>query len=266
MLTILNQEDKKRILFLIDNLKLGGAQKVVLALSKGLDPDKYETFTICLGERGAFYDKFVESKQNVTSLDIVHFWHLIRLFRIVGFIRRNKIDVVHSFLFYSNFFGRIIGKLCGVKLVICSERATGVWKNRMFRLLESVTKGFVDIFTAVSGNTKKYMVENEGIDSSRIFTIYNGVEVEELPDGWDPDSLRKSLGIKAGSVVVGSVGRLANQKGFEYLIRAFKKMSEKFDNACLIIVGSGSLEERLKEEAVTQRFVKKLFLRVIEMI
>lgn len=239
---------KINILYLIDNLKLGGAQKIVLTLSEGLDPNKYRIYTISMGERGPFYEKFKERGQYIESLDITSFWKLYRLFKILAFAKKNEVTLIHSFLFYSNFFGRIIGKAGRVPLIICSERATGVWKNRLFRLVEALVKGFADYYTAVSEATKRFMVEKEGIPCEKVVTLYNGVDIRETAT--DVSRLKLDLGIPPGSKVIGTVGRLADQKGYEYLIKAFKLVNERHKEAVLVIVGGGPLEKSLKDEAV----------------
>ena len=49
--------------------------------------------------------------------------------------------------------------------------------------------------------------------------------------------------------MIGSVGRLTKQKGFEYLLSAFKRVNEEFSHSKLVIVGAGKLEYKLKQQA-----------------
>ena len=84
---MIEKSNKINILYLIDNLKIGGAQKVVFTLSSSLSLEKYNVYTICLGESGPFYNKFIEKGLNIEVLGIKKLTHLVRLRSVVRLIR-----------------------------------------------------------------------------------------------------------------------------------------------------------------------------------
>lgn len=248
---MIEKSNKINVLYLIDNLKIGGAQKVVFTLSGSLSLEKYNVYTICLGESGPFYNKFIEKGLNIEVLGIKKLTHLVRLRSVVRVIREKNIIIMHSFLFHSNFIGRIIGRLSNTPLVICAERAPGIWKPFLFKVAEKMVKGMAHVYTSVSESTKNFMVDKEGIDPDKVFTIYNGIDIKKsIPGCADAKILKKELGIDSHAIIIGSVGRLADERGYKYLIRAFKEISEKYADAVLLLVGDGPLKDELMNEAM----------------
>ena len=57
------------------------------------------------------------------------------------------------------------------------------------------------------------------------------------------------------------IGRLEKQKAFQYAIEAFAKVSNKFPELRLKIVGTGSLENKLKKFVLIMRYQTRLILK-----
>lgn len=89
-------------------------------------------------------------------------------------------------------------------------------------------------FITVSESSKKEM-EKIGIGEAGIEVVYNGVDLREF-----------NLGDKSLRPMVLYLGRLRAYKSVDVLIRAFKKVTQKYDNAILVIAGSGDAEKYLR--------------------
>jgi len=96
------------------------------------------------------------------------------------------------------------------------------------------------------------MIEKQRIESQRVVKIYNGIEIDEYRMDYDKEaihvksSLREEMGLKKDIPIIGVIGRLVWQKGFEYFIEAIPGLLKKFKDARFLIVGEGKLEEELK--------------------
>jgi glycosyltransferase involved in cell wall biosynthesis len=113
------------------------------------------------------------------------------------------------------------------------------------RILSRVT----DKIVAVSESIKEDIIKYDKIDPSKILVIHNGVDISKFaPDGRFHD-IRKEFAITDSDVVIGFIGRLVPAKGIEYLIDAFSHLERNLKNIKLLIVGHGSLLDRLRERA-----------------
>jgi len=88
-------------------------------------------------------------------------------------------------------------------------------------------------FIAVSKFIKSKLIER-GFNEKNIEVIYSGINLKKFKSEYK-DKRRNVL----------FVGRLVEKKGCEYLIRAMKEVQEEFPESKLIIIGQGSLKNKL---------------------
>ena len=97
----------------------------------------------------------------------------------------------------------------------------------------------------------------DGVPPERTRVIYNGVDFVRL-DAKPGTDLRPSLGIKAGTAVIGTAGSLVHRKGQDVLLHAIARLSEgsraRFPMPHLIVAGDGP------ERDVLQRLADELGL------
>ncbi len=95
------------------------------------------------------------------------------------------------------------------------------------------------------------MIVKHGIEPQRVVKIYNGIEKDEYCIENEETVCRRSRFRKESSLgedvpVVGVIGRLVWQKGFEYFIEAIPDVLKRFPRAIFLIVGEGELKDELK--------------------
>ena len=80
--------------------------------------------------------------------------------------------------------------------------------------------------------------------------VYNAIPLDQFKSTMvDSNYKKETLGIPPNAIVVGTVGRLAEQKGYTYLVDAVPIILEKFPQAYFLIIGDGPLAENLKFQA-----------------
>jgi glycosyltransferase involved in cell wall biosynthesis len=89
------------------------------------------------------------------------------------------------------------------------------------------------------------LIAQRVVPKSKLRVIDNGIDIDRFRERGDPHALRRSLGIPADSPVIGSVGRLAEIKRHDLLIRSFSEVRREFPTAHLVIVGDGPLKDDL---------------------
>jgi glycosyltransferase involved in cell wall biosynthesis len=116
-----------------------------------------------------------------------------------------------------------------------------------YRVLRAAAQRALANATAVTATSEQLSRRaiSLGADPATTSTIYVGVDLEAFsPRPADPD-LRRRFGASEGSFLVVSVGRLAEVKGFEYLVDA----ATQLDGVNVAIVGDGELRAKLDERA-----------------
>jgi len=107
---------------------------------------------------------------------------------------------------------------------------------------------------------KKLLLEM-GFSKKRIFVIPHGVDTKLFSPNTYNDQLKQKLGLNSKRIIL-YVGRLTEEKGLHYLLKAMEIVSKRMRNTSLLIVGEGSLKEPI------QRYVHehKLndFIKIVE--
>jgi glycosyltransferase involved in cell wall biosynthesis len=86
------------------------------------------------------------------------------------------------------------------------------------------------------------------LDLSKIHLIYNGIDIQKIKtEGELPLNKNKSELAERKDLFIGCVGRLTEQKGYPYIIKAMQRVIQRYPNCLLQIVGEGELKEDLHQ-------------------
>jgi len=248
---------KIRILFVIDNIQFGGGERVFAQIINGLNPEKYSIFLASQLSKH-FYESIRNKKVRFFHLDFSKRINLILIFKLSKIIRKNKIQIVHGQGTRAEFYARIANKI-GERSKYVSTIAMPVegfdvspFRKKIYRFFDKLSERFVDRFIVVSDVLREMMIKKRGLPPDKVIRIYNGIE----PDQYSPKNFKKSrlevrkeFKINDTSLVIGAIGRLVWQKGFEYLIQAIPDVIKVDSNVRFIIVGDGPLMDRLKAQS-----------------
>lgn len=113
-------------------------------------------------------------------------------------------------------------------------------------IYENKLCGLADHIIVRTQQMKKDVVETYKLDSNKISVVYNGIETSRVIHRKE-DSFKKELGFSDTEKIILFVGRLCDQKGIMYLLKAFKIVLSSYENARLVIVGNGNYDSCLKE-------------------
>lgn len=248
---------KKRVLFVISTLNTGGAQRAFANLSMGF-PENYEcdfllndTENITYPYRGNLISLGLRPKKDKTKL-----WYQLRvLWKRCHMLRHLKkeggYDACISGLTSANA-ANVLTRDKNCKAVISIRTFTS--KDNV-RGIKGLINGWAvrhlynkaDLITTVSESAKADLIANYGIDRKKVCTIYNGYGVQQIKRlaGDELTEREKDWFAKNRRVIV-TMGRLAHEKGQWHLIKAMKAVREQIPGICLLLLGEGELESRLK--------------------
>jgi glycosyltransferase involved in cell wall biosynthesis len=238
-----------KILYFIDHLRPDGTQWVLGRLVEGLARKGHQQMVISLNRGGdeVIVDRLTQSGAEVRAFSK---WSILGAYgipRLWQEIRRRTFDVAVTFLFASDVLGRWMAHRAGIPRIVSSLRARNIdyarWQRRMVRW----TMRWADAVILNSRTFQDFAIQEEGVPKERIHVIPNGIAIENLTGEVDREALRRALGIDEGVFLIGSVGRLTKQKGFDIFIQALARLGDP--TVELLLVGRGEEEEKLRAQA-----------------
>lgn len=272
---------KKKILFLIHTLQIGGAEKVLVNLANSMDKNKYDITVMTVINTGAFRkyldkeihyktifnikflnkDKKAKDNDNNVSGNLFDktskvknmlasmykcFWRNINCEKIYNKYVKDNYDVEVAFL--EGVASKIIANSTNrneKKIVWIHVDLINERKTeKFFKNIEDESNNYKR-FDKVVG-VSKYVVEQAikkfNLNPEKTIVRYNPIDVKEIET-----KANEKIDIKKEQFTIITIGRLSIQKGYDRLLRVVKKLNEdglKFD---LWIIGVGAEEDKLKK-------------------
>jgi glycosyltransferase involved in cell wall biosynthesis len=266
----------KTVLYLVDALGLGGKTKSLVDLALRLDPERYRP-VVCMfkEEKGVLEDRLRQRGVPMTVVPCPDGVRPSMIGKIGRVLAQFRPDVVHCYnprpIMYGGAAARlqrtraIVGSLsafaCQVpdrtytflpqKLATASMR--NVYRNRMAAKL-------VHRMVTVSRPLGERFFRYNGLSLNKLRIVSYGVDVCQ-PWKYSPQEiagLRAEMGIQPGDVVVGSVGRLVEQKDYPTQFRAFALAVREVPELRMVLAGEGPLRESLERLAEELRIGDKV--------
>jgi len=262
---------KSKILFVIPNLKLGGGGERVTSLwAKGLSK-RYDVHILTFEDYKNKYDfkgNYISLKENSNFFKkILRINSLIRPIKLFKYIKQISPNLIISVMDYSNLI-LIITKILfwiNIPLLIsihCNPKFQYKEKRYMLFLIKLLYRlKVVNKIITLSNGIKKILIEELKIDSTKIETIYSGVDNTKIrEDSKDIDIEYHEIFNNENFIKFINVARLSKEKGHIYLIKAFKKVKKELPNSKLFILGGGNLKNELKSLISKLNLEKDVYL------
>ncbi|MCL2622282.1 MAG: glycosyltransferase, partial [Planctomycetaceae bacterium] len=125
-----------KILQIIPTLDQSGAEKQMTLLATGLPRDEFETHVAVLTRTGPLAHELEAADIPYTLMNKAAKIDLFAWFRLKNLIRKIKPDIVHTWLFAGNAYGRSAAFACQVPVVFAGERCVDPWKGRGHFLID----------------------------------------------------------------------------------------------------------------------------------
>jgi glycosyltransferase involved in cell wall biosynthesis len=235
---------RTRILFIIDELDVGGTEQQIVELVRGIDRNQFEPHVCCF-RTGAKAREIADLGVPVRHEPKSHKADPGLIVRLASFMKRERFDVVQTYLWTANTWGRLAARLAGVRYVVASERNVDIWEEAYKRLLGRWLARSTDRVVANSEAVRRYLLERGGLPAEKVVTIYNGVNLDRFRTACDPTQRRRELGIPDGAILAGCVARLEPAKDHATLLQAIALLGQRRPDLHLAIIGDGSQREPL---------------------
>ena len=256
---------KIKLLHVITHLPIGGAQDNTLYTVELLNKKKYD-ISLCCNLDGELVER-AKKVEDIKLFDIPFLCREVSLyndvkafFLIYKLLKNGNFDIIHTHSSKAGFIARLAAKLNKIPVIIHTVHGfafndfMNVYKKNFFIYVEKILARWTDVLITVSNLNKNKIVDLNIAKEENIKNIYSGIDLSLFTDKRNSD-FRKELNLGDDKILIGSVGRLSNQKDPITMINAFDIVSKKFPEAYLVLVGDGPLKDKIVDR------IKKLKLK-----
>jgi glycosyltransferase involved in cell wall biosynthesis len=195
---------------------------------------------VCLERPGVLADRVEALGGEVVCLDKKPGIRPSLFFRLRSVLRLLRPDVVHTHQIPTLFYAGPVARWLGKVRVAHTEHGLPLFASRpRTRWLGRLAGWHCDLFFCLTEEMAREVKKYRVVPDRKVRLIRNGIDVADYGRAGDPDAVRRSLGIPAGAAVIGTVGRLAEIKQYDVLIRSFARLRESCPQAHLLFVGDG---------------------------
>lgn len=242
-----------QILQLISSAGFFGAENVLLELSAEL---KRLGHSVTIGifknlhsPNLELLEKAKEYSLNTQVFECNGRFDLKTVSMISSYVRENSVDIIHSHGYKSNIYA-VLSNIKNKKPLVstCHNWINSNARMGFYTFLDKLFLKRFDAVISVSTPVNELLLKS-GISKKKISLIENGVNLERFQVNGNGENLRKEFGIDMTHKIIGSVGRLTEEKGHTYFLKAAKKILDLNNNCFFMIIGDGELRKKLEDEA-----------------
>ena len=253
-----------RIVHLITDLDVGGAEAMLARLVGAMDTRRIDSAVISLGNKGEIGARLERSGTTVSALGLTPGSATPRaLWRLARLIRRHRPHIIQTWLYHADFAGTLASMLTRTPVVWnlrCAEldrrdhpRSLPV----LLKLLAFLSKRPAAIVCNSSAGRRAH--EGLGYMPRRWELIPNGFDVDAFrPEPEARIELRRELGLSPAMAIAGLLARFHPMKDHDTFLRAAAVVSSRrpdvhFVAAGRSIAGNTALEETIRQLGIGSR-------------
>lgn len=236
------------------SLDVGGLERLVIGLVQTARQRGHRVSVVCVERPGHLAAEAEAAGAAVVSLDKPYGRHPEYIDRAASVLADLRPDVIHTHQIGATcLLGRAARRLAPPCIpVLHTEHGNlfagrpGWWRTFKARLLVRSAARMVDRFCCVSAEIASAVAWWRTVPRAKVELVPNGVPTDRGDDLPPPEMVRRSLGIPADAMVVGTVGRLVEVKRQDLLIRAVGRLRVRLPGVRLLLVGDGPERPRLE--------------------
>lgn len=248
---------RKKILHFVSGLEVGGTETQLLRIVPLLQED-LDNRVCCFSGRGPIGKLLEEKGVKVYYLDFKGRRDVFVYWRFGQVLREYKPDILVTYLIHCDLIGRFLGRIFGVKKIVCSQRGS-LLQWEFLRFFDRLTTFLVTKYLVQTEVAKLELSKKLAIPEDRFFTIPNGIDLNEYDFPLDQEKKKLELGIPIENNNIVCVSKLRRGKGHKYLLGAFENLYKERQDINLLIVGDGEKRNDLNDQIKDYRSKSNIY-------
>jgi len=234
-----------KLLLVIPTLDEGGAEKQLALLATGLPKTQFDVQVCALTRLGPWSEPLRRAGIPLHAIDKKWKYDPFAYRRLGRLIKRLRPDIVHTWLFAANAYGRLAAARAGAPHIVGGERCQDRWKGWFEGAIDRwLAKKSQRIVVNDPGVAEFYA--GRGIATDKLVVIPNAVPPHDPTDRCSREELLAELGLPPHVRLIGVVGRLWPQKRLKDVIWASDLLKTVRQDTHTLIVGDGPHRWRLE--------------------
>lgn len=242
-----------KVLHLISGGDTGGAKTHIFSLMKGLQ-NIIEPKIICFIE-DTFYEDAVKNGINIEVIPQKRRSDMSVVKKIADIVKDESYDIVHCHGARANTIAVFLKSKIDVPMITTIHSdylldfKDNFYKDLIFTPINTFALKRFDYYVAVTENFKEMLI-SRGFDGNKIYTLYNGIDMETYPEIIPKDEFLKRYDIDyKDKFIVGQGARLDAVKNVKMTIKALGEITKVRKDILILIAGDGEEMDELKSLA-----------------
>ncbi len=252
---------KIKILIIIDNLNIGGAQEVIYNYAKFINHNMFELIICNLSKQGVYSQRFKELNIKVYDMNS-SMYDIFVFFKLPKIVKNEQVDIIHSQFGKSHLIAPILGRIYNKKVILHNHSGLSVETLqpylkkkifvRIYLILIIYLLKWIDLGIGITiENTNEIIQFNPELKKSCV-TLYNGINLLKFDDSLlnkisISKQMRAQYNIPDDIFIIGNISRLSKEKDHKTLINAIEELSKIRSDFLVLIIGKGDEDLYLKQ-------------------
>jgi glycosyltransferase involved in cell wall biosynthesis len=230
----------------------GGTERQILEILQNIDKKKFYPILFCLQEftrmpqwENLSCEKYVIDVYSLFSLN-----SLKTFIKIIFFLRRRKVNIVHTFFFDSTLFGVLAARVADVPVVLSARRDLGFWYNKQIIWKLKFINRFTSRILVNSKAIKHSLHDIENYPLIQIDVLNNGIDLKRNSEISATSVTKIDKKISSKDRLIGIVANFNREvKRLDLFIKAAALVNAAKREVKFLIIGGGKLENDLRKLA-----------------
>ncbi len=245
---------RPKLLLIKGSAPFGGDCVLMLELGRAAQEQGYDVDILATDPH--FQEMIRSQGMGLVDLDVIRrsirpLWDLRGLARLTRFLARSPYTIVHTHTTKPGIVGTLAARRAGTPAVMHTvhlfpfHEETGRVVTAAYVAAERLAARWCDRIVTVSEHQRDWALRVGVGRPDQLVSIPNGVPIDRAKPRRSRADIRAELGLGDAFVIL-STGRLAEQKGYEYLIRAAALLRDDQPAPQIVLAGGGPLRAKLE--------------------
>ena len=227
----------------------GGPEKTILNSPRFLKPLGYDAICAYMHpseDLDGLRQRAANAQAPFASVPDRGFWDWRVLTQLIHICRSEKVAIWHGHEYKSNALGLIAKRFRPMKLVTTVHGwVEHTARTPIYYAIDRLCLRYYDTVICVSDDLYETCLHS-GVPKSRCHLIENAIDAEDFRRRLSADAARRLIGAPSHGCLLGAMGRLSAEKGFDLLIRAVDGLLQNGLDVSLWIAGEGNARPQLE--------------------